>query len=606
MVAEQETSLKRNRMKVFTKYSNLWAAFLLVVMAILAITSMAGDSGITDEVAHIPAGYSYLKFQDYRLNPEHPPLVKALSAVPLLFMNLRFPLEHVCWAEDVNGQWECGWQFIYHIGNNADQILFWSRIPIVLLALLLGFFIFKWTKELYGPRTALFALFLYSFSPNILAHSRYVTTDLGLCVFFFISVYYFCKFVRKPCWLNLILAGLTFGLAQLSKFSAILLVPYFILLTIVILLVKRKTFKIFVPALLLIFIIGYLLVGAVYQFTIAKMPLDLQHRLIDESLASDLEIAGMTRDTLHNLTNFSLGRPYAQYFTGLIMVFSHMAGGHTTYFLGETSNQGWWYFFIIAFLIKTPITVLILVLLTFFLFAKDFITSFKSYPVQSGMNGLSRACKKITVYLWQHFEKFVFATCILMWIVVGMKSKLNIGLRYILPIYPFMFVLVAKEVIAFIQSKKQKIKSCFVIILVVLMVWYVGANIFIFPSYLAYFNEFIVGPKNGYKYMVDSNLDWGQDLKRLAKWVDEKGIDKIKVDYFGGSVPEYYLGDKYMKWRSQDGPTTGWLAISATYFQTSKWWKKTSGQEDYTWLERYEPVEQIGYSILIYHITHNM
>jgi len=338
----------------------------------------------------------------------------------------------------------------------------------------------------------------------------------------------------------------------------------------------------------------------------AKMPLDLQHRLIDQSLAGDFKIAGITRDTLHRLTNFSLTRPYTQYLTGLAMVFSHMAGGHTTYFLGETSNQGWWYFFIIAFLLKTPISVLILVFFALILFAKNFITTFKSYTAQGGLNRLSRAHKKITGYIWKHLEKFVFVTIILMWIVVGMRSKLNIGLRYILPLYPFIFILIGKETIGFIRSIKSKAKIYLGWLLVILMIWYVAANLYIFPSYLAYFNQFIGGPKNGYKYMVDSNLDWGQDLKRLAHWVDEKGIDKIKVDYFGGGVPEYYLGDKYIKWRSQDGPTTGWLAVSATYFQTSKWWKKTIGQEDYTWLEKYEPVEQIGYSILIYYITHNM
>ena len=102
--------------------------------------------------------------------------------------------------------------------------------------------------------------------------------------------------------------------------------------------------------------------------------------------------------------------------------------------------------------------------------------------------------------------------------------------------------------------------------------------------------------------MTDSNLDWGQDLKRLARYVDDRGIESIKLDYFGGGVPEYYLGDTYTRWTSRYGPTDGWIAVSATYLENSRWYHLQNGEPDYDWLRERNPIAIIGGSILVYYI----
>ena len=144
------------------------AGILLFLMFLMAIFSIADDSFTFDEATHVTAGYSYLTQKDYRLNPEHPPLIKDLAAFPLLFLNLNFPKNHPSWTQEENPVWwqqfELANQFLYHSGNNPDQILFWSRLSMILLLIFLGWFIFKWTKELFGDRTALLALFLFVFS----------------------------------------------------------------------------------------------------------------------------------------------------------------------------------------------------------------------------------------------------------------------------------------------------------------------------------------------------------------------------------------------------------------------------------------------------------
>ena len=128
--------------------TNIIAAALLLIMFLAAVTSMRNDSLTMDELAHLPAGYSYLTQKDMRLNPEHPPLIKDLAAVPLLFIKgINFPSDVSFWKDDVNGQWGFGWYFLFQSQNPADQMIFWGRIPMILIMIVLGFYLFKWNNR---------------------------------------------------------------------------------------------------------------------------------------------------------------------------------------------------------------------------------------------------------------------------------------------------------------------------------------------------------------------------------------------------------------------------------------------------------------------------
>src|SRR3989338_803925 len=155
------------------RQTNIIASVLLIFVFVITVASMSGDSVTMDEVAHLPSGYSYLTQKDMRLNPEHPPLVKDLAAIPLLFINgINFPSEAKTWKTDHNGQWDFGRDLLYNSENPADAMILAGRIPMILLLLLLGFFTFKWTRELWGNKTGILALFLFSFSPALLAHGK--------------------------------------------------------------------------------------------------------------------------------------------------------------------------------------------------------------------------------------------------------------------------------------------------------------------------------------------------------------------------------------------------------------------------------------------------
>lgn len=570
-------------------------AVILVGMFLLMFFSVKGDSPIVDEIAHIPSGYSYLTTGDYRLNPEHPPLIKDLAAIPLVIWGANFPYDY--WLSNnpvVNNQWEMGWDFIFRSGNNPDTLLLLAKIPMMLLSLIFAYFVYRWGKGLFGKKAGIMALALFAFNVNIIAHSRFVTTDLGISFALFLSMYALFVFIKKPSKRNLIFAGLAFGFTLITKFSAAILAPTFLIVFLLLLVQKgeseQKSFlskvadKHFIKrlyssfvAFALIVIIGFVTMWLFYVPHTINMPASVQQDLINESLPGETGIAKLSRDFLLPMSENVVTRPLTQWFLGFFMVTSHVEGGHDAFLLGKVSNQGWWYYYPVALAIKTPIPLFILIILT--------LTLWKKLPHKDWFT---------EVYIW------ILPVVLL---VMGMQGKINLGIRYMLPLYAFVFLFVAR--LAFMIDLKALKRYSFVpVFIVALITWYVIESIATYPHYLSYYNQFVGGSNNGYKYLTDSNTDWGQDIKRLNVWVEDNNIKKIYVDVFPGGFPsKYYLGDKAVEWHVQNGRPNGYFAVSATFYQNSKLKKKTNDGIDYSWLDNIKPVTIIGGSILVYDLN---
>lgn len=573
--------------------TNIIAGILLLIVFLLCVFSMKDDSATMDEVAHLPSGYSYLTQKDYRLNPEHPPLLKDLAAVPLLFIkDINFPSDIKAWKEDVNGQWDFGYYFLYQSGNPADKMIFWSRFPMILILLLLGFYIFKWVRELFGNKAAILALFLFSFSPTLLAHGRLVTTDVGAAAGIFIATYYFIKSLRNPTKKNIILAGVAFGLAELCKFSAILLIPFFAILALAWWLVKLGTWRKALKTFILVMLIGFILIWPIYQYHVWNYP---PARQVQDTKVFLSAYPDFIQKPIIFAADKPILRPYAQYFTGLFMVFHRTAFGHTTYFLGEISNLGWKNYFPVVYSIKVPLAfhvlTLIALLYAVWLIKKPF---------------WQNTFQRVKGWIKSHFPEFAMLTFIGIYWTVSLTSNLNIGVRHLLPVFPFTFVLISAMIINLLKTPSLKLKYA---ILGAFVLWQATSVISIYPRFLAYFNEIVGGPNQGYIYVADSNLDWGQDLKRLTKWVDEKEIDKIYVNYFGGGDAKYYLKEKYAPWwgtrNPAEFPKGNYLAVSVTFLQGGRGSASPGFAEAtgcYHWLDKYEPITKIGYSIFVYYI----
>ncbi|HWQ60067.1 MAG TPA: glycosyltransferase family 39 protein [Candidatus Fimivivens sp.] len=619
-------------MENLKKHAGLFAGLMLSLFFAVSLSVSWQESTTMDEKAHIPSAFTYVSFGDMRLNPEHPPLLKDLAGIPLRFMNLSFPTDSKEWQTGTNEQWVLGDKFIH--GNNAELVTFWSRFPIILLAVLLGWFIFKWTKEIAGSIAALFALLLYAADPNVIAHGHYVTTDLGIAAFIFFSFYAFLRFLRTPSALNVAFFGVMLGLAQLAKFSSVLLFPYFGLIILVYSLTKSKPDD--VPGSVAFFrlkelffallrytasvAVCFALIYALYVPNTINMP--------GEKLPA---IAHMMLNTENPLGRFAVAfveatsgnvflKPLSEFFLGVFMVFARVAGGNTYYFFGTVSNHATPWYFPAIFTVKETLPLLFLIVAT---------SVYSLYRMGRHLFGRSATT-------WHREFARSFQTHILQWTMVGfiflysfvsITGNLNIGFRHLFPILPFLYVLIAKTCVDFIRHKNFQGEKASKAALGFIAAWVAVIPLLAYPYYLSYFNEAVGGHQNGYRYVTDSNFDWGQDVKRLRSFVNGfndcksgvvsgdgcaafrgllqyPSIDTVRVDYFGGTNPAYYLGDRYREWHVDAGKEPGWYAISVGFYQESTNKPEEPGHLSYRWLDEagLSPVARAGDSILIYYV----
>jgi len=515
---------------------------LLVFFLIQSGTAMIQEAATWDETHSFGLGKYLLKNMKWDVPGSilHPPLSFYISSIPFLFIpdkqkplweydqNINKDLLFLAGVDNTRGQ------ALLSSDLNRDNILFYlSRLMIIFVALLLGRYIYIWSYSIYGEKGALLSLCLFSFCPNMLAHSHLTTPDMTLTAFSFITSYYYWKSLNSCSLKYSIIGGIFLGLALLTKFTSILLFPILIL------------FLLF--------------------FWINKIKLNAFNNILFYGIGLLILFLGYG----FNIT------PYLQ---GIFFQLEHTSKGHSSFLLGQHSTSGWWYYFIVAFLIKTPIPTLILFFTSLFITAKKFRLN----------DNINELCLLMPVL-------FIFSFFSI--------NRQSIGLRYILPIYPFIFILIGK--VMTIKPSKKWANFLFSLILL----WYFLGSINIYPHYLSYFNESILGPKNGYKYLVDSNLDWGQDLKGLKKYMEKNNIDNIYLSYFGTDLPDRY-GIKY-NWLPSPSPFSevsmenrvsspikGLIAISATNLQGVYF----NNKNIYAWLKNYKPIAMIGYSIFIYDI----
>jgi hypothetical protein len=627
------------------KIGTIALALIVVTSGILMLKVSSQESAIMDELAHIPSGYSYDRYFDYRLNPEHPPILKSLAAVPLLFMGLNFPLNYQSWAKDVNGQWDTGDAFLYGVNDRrADSIIFWARIFPILLTLLLVVLVYLWSKKLLGPIWALLPALFIGLSPNFLAHGHYVTTDLAAALGFFIAIWAYIRYLTSPNRKRFWIAGIIFGVAQLLKFSTVLLIPLFVFFMVMRWWLKaresgwklfsgnslKSLWKYFV-ALVGIFIVGYVLVWGVYAIFTANYPIERQSADTTYILSSfgggpdpnwqKCPPKGIGMRCLADIdiwmSSSPVFRSIGHYLLGVLMVIQRSAGGNTAYFLGQISNGGWWYYFPVIFIAKEPIPILIAIGL-------GLLLAFQRFLKNTGEHKKNRFFN----YLELNFAEFAMISTVLFYWLYSMRSTLNIGFRHVLPTLPFLYILAAGSIKKWYDKKPEyeyiawtkKISTAFktllkkslkIFLIAGLAAWLLVDVLVSYPYFLSFFNYFGGGIWHGYKTVVDSNYDWGQDFRRLKTFVEENKIDKIAVDYFGGGNIGYYLGDKAIPWQSSKGNPVSqginWYAVSINSIESVKA-KPVNNyevkQEDtYQWIQNYEnPYARVGTSIFIYRL----
>jgi hypothetical protein len=484
---------------------------LLVVLSLQLFFSVRRESQTWDEANHIFAGYRSWTHGDFGLNPEHPPLLKLLATAPLLSLQPKSPaLEERFFKEDAFLR---GKEFLYQ--NEADSILARTRTAAANLTLLTAIVIFLATREMFGSGAAFVALTLLAFDPNLLAHGALITTDVGLACFMVLSVFLFYRFVKTPTVFRLIAAGIAVGLVIAVKHTGLLVLPILFLLAVAEIVLNefeanrerigRHALKLS-GSLILITLIGFLVVWSFYGFRYAARPSGLQ---LNPPLAEYVQ--GLkpyeawpisTAARLHLLPE--------SYLYGLVDV-KLTANYYTSYVLGKVYAHGVWFYFPIAFLIKSTIGVLALFLLSLFVIA-------------------TRRLK--------HLREILFLTVpVIFYLLVAMTVGMNIGVRHILVVYAFLYMLIGGAAWALMQQSRKWVYAAGVLLVV-----HAASSLLAFPNYIAYANELWGGPSQTHKYLTDSNSDWGQQLKSVKQYLGQRGVKDCWFVYFAAGVaePSYY------------------------------------------------------------------
>jgi 4-amino-4-deoxy-L-arabinose transferase-like glycosyltransferase len=486
--------LKRSWIKISA------VVFLLLVLEFQLLYSVKHESLTFDEGDHIFAGFMSLKHHDLGLNPEHPPLVKMIAAIPLLRMNLHEPqLQNRYFKTE---SYLGGRDLIFQ--NDHETVIFRARMAASFFALLVALLAFLTAREMFSTGAGFIALVLIVFEPNFLAHGALVTTDTGAAASLLASIYAFYRYVKSPSWGRVVVLGLAAGLFFIVKHSAVLLPPMLFLLAITELLRRRHPgdetrlhhAARLAGAIVVAGVIAVAVMWVCYGFRYSARPAGSQLNPPLESTLGNLHSTEAKAITL--MARWKLLPESWLY--GLADVRS-VANTWPSYMFGKIYAHGVWFYFPVAFVIKGTLTTLI----------------FLPLIVYAVATGKLRGWREILFLSLP--PAFYFC--------ISMTSSLNIGVRHILLVFIFVLVLAGGAAWSLIRNDRRWTWP-----IAALVLFHVVSSFRAFPtSYIPYANEFWGGSANIHKYLTDSTTDWGQQLKAVKRYVDERGIKECWFAY---------------------------------------------------------------------------
>ena len=584
---------------------------IFVVLALVAVIRVAATlqvfSQTIDEPAHISAGMEWLVQGTYNRDPEHPPMARVMFGL----------LPYLAGSRD----------------TDADAVLahgdrYWTNLAAAragnLLYLVLAMAVVGlWANRLFGWRTAALALALFGSLPPVLAHAGLATTDAAAMATTALALFVFSEWLDRPVWTNAVLMGVAIGLGCLAKFSFLLFFPT----GAIALATARRSLPRF-PRLMVTVPIAALIVWAGYRFSVgtlnearshvigneqaqaaavryAAVPgyqwVTTDHLLRYQTYAGKAALRDITgidfvdwanaagypspnakrsgRDTmigappvdrdpdsfipkparpmLERLSR-TVPIPAPMFFVGLDWVRRHSDRGHAAFLLGRYRYGGWWYYFPVVWFFKTPVPFVI----------------------------LSLAGIALMVWKGSAADRGV-ALAPLAMLLPAMTAGINIGLRHILPLYPLLAICAAYAAAAWWRHTTWRW------IVIILLGWYFVATSIAHPDYLAYFNE--LAGAHPEEIATDSNLDWGQDIRRLSDFVRREKIGHIHLAVFGNWERFAMPAEPLVR----GIPASGWIAVSEVELKLGG---RNDRGEGYEWLNRYQPVRRIGKSIRLYYI----
>jgi hypothetical protein len=649
---------------------------LLLLMLAQLVAASPSQSAAFDEGYTITYGYAYLRGGDARLSRgQNPPLTNVLIALPLLLRDdIVFPVESVNWTTpDIFGFTD---EFMWQVNPDPQRLVQLARLPEMLLALLLACVVYAFTRQMFGEAAALAALVVCTFDPNILAHGHIVGTDLGVSFFMFAAVWAWAAALKRGSLKHALVAGLLAGAALSTKYSAVWLGPILLLLGLILPVNHGRNLPVGVTGALhrmcserarnfwpgqpcrrsgpeiprrgSMRLLRNLLVGsfrrvchserseeslgrptaspvrprdssshalsakrgrawrkhapqndtAAGKFLPSRITCSDGYLRMTRRVASFCPRASRVRllialglaagVVVWGTFAFSVGPiepggpwlPAPQYWQSLASVYTRVELNTPAFLLGQLAASGFPGYYPFAFVVKTPLPTLILLCI--------------------GSVSLIRRRARREVAVWLPPLLFMLA---------AMFGGLNLGYRLMLPVLPFALMIAGQGVSVIVNARS----SGRIGVLAALGVWLVADVLSTNPDHLAYFNQ-LVDHERDYDVLVDSNLDWGQDLIALREWQRTRQLDALNVAYYGSARPAAYRlnvnllpGFSLRDFGPEiDGFTAyalppGWYAISASSLQLGLLYSRWGLYEPF---KNLQPVERVGRSFLIYHVTY--
>ena len=559
--------------------------FCLLLLMAANMLAVIRHKGLTaDEFYHIPAGYYHLTAGNFEVNTEHPPLVKMLAAAPLLLLvRPEAPPPQYPATAQPGRRTEATLALFWRANTSRfEAVSLWSRVPMIFITVALGALVFLYARRLFGPRAALFAVALFSFEPTALAHGRVIQTDVPAAFSYLLFVFALHTYALNPTMRRALLLGSAVGLALVTKFSLVVVAPMFAASAVVLVAVAprrgqsrpRIAFQAIAASL-----VALVVVNAAYYFQRgALLEGDLSYIAFQSPSFSGAVASGVW--ALSNLVPGS-------YLLGLYQVWVHNRNGHLASVLGRYGYRGWWYYFPVAFALKTTIPFLL-----------------------ASIAALAWAARRL--FLGRDWRMPALLVPIAIYSLLAMTSRINIGVRHILPVFPFLFILGGALLDRLLQLWPGRQAARLAVAL--LMCWVVFEAARAYPHYISYMNQLAWRRPHWY-YLTDSNVEWGDDVRELALYLRARGETKVRAALLDGitfndfSVPYVrtldHYGIEYVNLLSgeEEPAETRYVAVGASYLNGALLLAQPAPQRlkvlEY---RRQKPEAVIGNSIYLYRV----
>ena len=581
-------------------------SLIITIHCILVLGIIRCNFVTVDEIGHVPSGITHWRtgrFDAYRVNP---PLARMISALPALI--LRPTLGHTrlnTTADILRPEWPIGFDFINDNQSRYYDIVRTARLPGLIWSLLGIIVIFKWSSELYGTWCGILGVALWSFDPTILGFTSLVTPDIPASVSGLFATYLFYRYLNKPSWSLACACGIMLGVSQLSKYTLILLYAVWPVVWIFHIITDRSrkdrpsSWMVCTGHSVVILVLSLTMINLGYGFRgtlryLGDLPF-VSRTFGGESFSELSEFQNRFQGTW--LGRISIPLP-EDYIKGIDIQKLDFESRFPSYLEGRWRRYGWWYYYFLALAVKVPLGFWCLIVWGII------------WPL-IGKQSCFRLLNELIVWL----PAIVFLD------FVSSQTGINHHMRYVLPAFPFVIVATSK-LGYFLNIGRWKSGLC----LIVLLSWGVVSSLMIYPHSQSYFNEIAGGPENGGAHLVDSNIDWGQDLLFLKSWIDRHPETKpiglayynlvdpsiIGIEY---TVPSPFPRELYHEGSGRYdhlGPKPGYYAVSVNYLRGSSsfappdhksQWIPLGGIEPYSYFQFFRPIARAGYSIYIYHIT---